>query len=55
MKRDARLLDAYLDGEASDEDQERLAEWLRADPENVRSFVQRTFQSRAISRIGHPS
>ena len=36
------LLDAYLNGEATPEGEDRLTEWLQADPENVRTFVRET-------------
>ena len=38
----SELLDAYLNGEATPEGEERLAEWLQADPENLRTFVRET-------------
>jgi len=47
--RDAeRLIDAYIDGELGAEGERELLEWLRSSRDNVRQFVRRTFDSRAL-------
>src|SRR5947208_3405946 len=39
MNDERQLIDGYLDGELTRDDESRLAEWLAADGEHVRQFV----------------
>lgn len=48
MKAEQPLVDRYLDGEITPEEQGRLAEWLAADAEHVRQFVRETSLHRQI-------
>src|SRR5436305_1501757 len=43
-----QLMDGYLDGELTRDDERRLAEWLSADREHVRQFVRETQLHRQI-------
>jgi hypothetical protein len=48
MKQEQQLLDSYLDGELTPDEQARLAEWLAADAAHVRQFVRETSLHRQI-------
>lgn len=48
MKPEPQLLDRYLDGELTPEEQGLLAEWLAADAEHIRQFVRETSLHRQI-------
>ena len=48
MKDEQPLVDLYLDGELTPEEQARLTEWLAADAEHVRQFVRETSLHRQI-------
>lgn len=48
MKEESQLLDRYLDGELTPDEERRLAEWLAADAEHVRQFVRETSLHRQI-------
>src|SRR5205814_1816118 len=42
MNKEQQLIDDYLDGELSPDEEGRLTEWLAADTEHVRLFVRET-------------
>ncbi|PYJ95733.1 MAG: hypothetical protein DME23_22935 [Verrucomicrobia bacterium] len=48
MNDEPQLIDGYLDGELTADEERRLAEWLAADREHVRQFVRETYLHRKI-------
>ncbi len=51
MSDPGRLIDDYLDGELTPEDEKKLVEWLSSDPEHVRTFVKVTHAHRYLREI----
>ena len=51
MNGDHELIDTYLDGELTAEEESRLADWLAADPGNMRVFVRETHLHRQLREI----
>jgi hypothetical protein len=51
MNGDHELIDTYLDGELTAEEESRLADWLAADPGNMRAFVLETHLHRQLREI----
>ena len=51
MNGDHELIDAYLDGELTAEEEARLADWLAADPGHMRVFVRETHLHRQLREI----
>jgi len=48
MKDAPLLIEDYLDGDLTSDEEERLADWLAADPDHVRQFVRATHLHRQI-------
>src|SRR5512135_3001263 len=51
MSEAQQLIDAYLDGELTSEEQGRFAEWLAADAEHIRQFVRESHIHRQIREV----
>jgi ferric-dicitrate binding protein FerR (iron transport regulator) len=51
MNADHELIDTYLDGELTAEEESRLADWLAADPGNMHVFVRETHLHRQLREI----
>ena len=51
MSEEPQLIDAYLEGELTSEEEGRFAEWLAADAEHVRQFVRETYIHRQIREL----
>ena len=51
MSEEPQLIDAYLDGELTSEEEGRFTEWLAADAEHVRQFVRETHVHRQIREV----
>jgi hypothetical protein len=51
MKADHELIDTYLDGELTAEEESRLADWLAVDPGNMQVFVRETHLHRQLREI----
>src|SRR2546427_13240127 len=48
MSKEQQLIDSYLDGELTADEEGRLTEWLAAEPEHVHQFVRETHLHRQI-------